>query len=430
MTRHSSPTTTVWRDRLCAACLAIVIAHAQGVAAETAEAVLTLEEAVRLALVEQPLLTAAADEAEASREAAVAAAQLPDPMLFAGVRDLPIDEGDAFSLSDDTDTQIVIGIEQAVPTPAKRRLRGLAQTRDAERVDLEQAWLRRSIRRDTALAFVDAWRDNQALALVRAQRDEATLEAEAFAIAHEAAEVTLADRLGAELARERLSDTLAAREQSLASARSGLSRWIGSAAARPLASALALAAPIGSLAELLAGLPQHPEIAALDGRIGVARVSEDLAAAERHPDWRVELGYGHRREYSDMAMVQLGVDLPLFPKNRQDRRVESQRLRTSAIQAERDDALRRLAADAGRAWTESERLDARLHHFDDVLLPKAKATIDAALAAWRSQRGDLPGVLTARRVALEIALERLDLEADLAARNIQIDYLADRGGAP
>jgi outer membrane protein TolC len=396
---------------------------AVGHASAAATDALGLDEAVERALAAQPILVGADAQARASRETAVARAQLPDPMLFAGVRDLPIEGDEAFSTSDDSDTQLIVGIEQTVPTREKRRLRQLEATREGAALDGERARLTTSIRRDAALAWLAVWRESRAIDLLRAQSDDAALEVDAVATAQGAARATLRDTLAATLVRERLRDTLAAREQSLATARSALSRWIGAEAARPVADRTVMQRPAPTLDAILDALPRHPEVTAIDARIATARVAEDLADAERRPDWRVEFGYGHRREFSDMVMLQVGVGLPLFAGNRQDRVLASSRLRTQATQAQKDDALRRLAADAERVVAEAARLDDRLAHFDNALLPTADAAVDAALADLRAGRGSLASVLATRRDALEIALARLELEAERAARDVDIDYL-------
>lgn len=391
---------------------------------------LGVDEAVAIALAGQPLLTGVAARAQAARESSVAAAALPDPSLFAGVEDLPTQGDEAYTFSDQSDTKLVVGIAQQFPGPGKRRLRRLEQTRAAEQFDLERARLARVVRRDAARAWLDAWDASRSIDLVRAQRDASALEADAVAVAREAARATLADVLTAEIERERLTDAVAAREQALIRARSALGRWVGAAAGRAVAPELPATSCEHGAAALLAALPGHPEIAVLDAGIARAHVARDLAAADRRPDWNVELGYGHLRTSPDMVMMRVGVGLPLFPGDRQDRRTASARLLTEAAEAERDDALRRLAADAERTCAEAAQLDARLDHFDSTLLPKANAAIDAALSNWRQGRGELASVLAARRGALDVALERLSIEVERAALAIEVDYLTAAGDVP
>ena len=70
--------------------------------------------------------------------------------------------------------------------------------------------------------------------------------------------------------------------------------------------------PVPTNAALLERLPSHPELDVLRQRINESQTDVDLAEAKRSPDWRVEFGYGYRRDYSDMVMLQVGMDLPVF----------------------------------------------------------------------------------------------------------------------
>src|SRR3546814_9642355 len=59
-----------------------------------AEPVLSLSEAIGLAVQNQPLLQSLDDASAASREAAIASSQLPDPRLNVGIVNLPITGSD------------------------------------------------------------------------------------------------------------------------------------------------------------------------------------------------------------------------------------------------------------------------------------------------------------------------------------------------
>ncbi|MGH8445776.1 MAG: TolC family protein, partial [Solimonas sp.] len=171
----------------------------------------------------------------------------------------------------------------------------------------------------------------------------------------------------------------------------------------------------------------HPAIAALDGRIAEAQAGADLARAAYRPDWRVELGYGSRARYSDMVMLQVGMDLPLFTRNRQDRELAAATARREAAVADVDDGLRQLGAEARLDYQDLLRLEERIRHHDQWVLPPAQARIDAALAAWRSGSGSLAQVLEARRAILDLHLSRLALQAQATQRRIQLDYLGAFG---
>src|SRR6266850_5518690 len=88
-----------------------------------AQAQLSLPDAQRRA-VERSRQIAAQDAAvAASRDMAVAAAQLPDPVLKLGIDNLPINGPDQFSLTRDFMTMSRIGVMQEFTRSEKRQLR-------------------------------------------------------------------------------------------------------------------------------------------------------------------------------------------------------------------------------------------------------------------------------------------------------------------
>ena len=66
-----------------------------------ADAPVTIAEAQRLAIERSRLLVAQESSAAAAREMAVAAGQLPDPVLSMGISNVPVSGADAFTLGRD-----------------------------------------------------------------------------------------------------------------------------------------------------------------------------------------------------------------------------------------------------------------------------------------------------------------------------------------
>lgn len=384
---------------------------------------LELEQAAQLAVVHQPLLDGLTAQARAARESAVAARQLPDPQLTAGIVDLPVNTGDAYSFTRDSDTQIQVGVMQEFPRSAKRRLRGEAVEREARRLDAEHHLAERSIRRDAALAWLELWRYDQVLALTRATLREADTQVQAVEIALKAGSAAQADLLAARGEAGRLRDAVAGAEQSIAHARNLLSRWIGEAALRPVCPDLPAPPALPSLETVLQRVRTHPHLAVVQAQVAAAQTGADLAQASYAPDWRVELGYAERPAYSDMVMLKLGVDLPLFTRNRQDRGLAAALAQKDAAVFGVQDGLRQIEAEARLNHHDWQRLSERLKSYDDSLLPQAQSRIEAALAVWRSGRGLLTQVLDARRAALELQMARLDLQLDAAKHYVRLTYL-------
>ncbi|HEY7378598.1 MAG TPA: hypothetical protein VH542_07955 [Steroidobacteraceae bacterium] len=104
---HCFPTLRIGPAALLLVAVALVAA-----APASAQALLSLTEALRIAESRAPAFAASNAAARGARDMAVAAGQLPDPVLRAGVDNVPIDGQDAFSLTRDFMTMRRIGVAQ------------------------------------------------------------------------------------------------------------------------------------------------------------------------------------------------------------------------------------------------------------------------------------------------------------------------------
>jgi cobalt-zinc-cadmium efflux system outer membrane protein len=132
--------------------------------------------------------------------------------------------------------------------------------------------------------------------------------------------------------------------------------------------------------------------------------------------------------YSDMVTVQVGVELPLFTVNRQDRRVASKLAAKAKHEQQHENHRRMLLAELESAHANWQTLTLRGERFDRDVLPQAANRVEAALAGYRGGRADLASVVEARRAELELKLQRLTLEVELARARTQLEYLIAREG--
>ena len=126
-------------------------------AASGAQAPLTLPEAQRRAVERSRQLVAQDSAVTASREMAVAAGQLPDPVATLGVNNLPINGPDAWSLTRDFMTMSSVGVMQEFTRTEKREARAERFEREAEKSLAERVASVAAIQRDTALAWLDRY---------------------------------------------------------------------------------------------------------------------------------------------------------------------------------------------------------------------------------------------------------------------------------
>ena len=380
---------------------------------------LSLEEAAALAIRQQPKLLAQEAAISALNESAPAAGELPDPKLRMGVVSLPID---TFNFEQEPMTQAVIGVSQLIPGGDKRRLASVRVEREAGQGNQALAAATRRIARDAQLAWLDLYFPTVAGDLVKQVEAEYQRQVEWSEVAYKTGKLTQEETLALRSMLETTRDRLLELQRQQVRASTALARWIGQAANRPL-EALPDMTPPPPLAQALAQLDQHPELTALNEAVSVAQADVNLAREAYKPDWSVDLSYGLRGgDRPDFVSLVVGVDLPLFPKNRQDRRLAARLAgveRAAQMHADRHLALK---AELESAYADWQSADERIQRFEQVILPLATRRVESALAAYGSDRASYARVLEARRAETEARLQWLAQQVARARAQVQIGY--------
>lgn len=390
-------------------------------------AALAFEDAARLALDHQPLIEAQAQAVQAAREAAVAAGQLPDPSLIAGVSDLTLAGSERYTLRRESDTQFQLGLKQMFPGGDKRPLRQRRGEQEALRLASELQDQQRQVQREAGLAWLQAWKASQAQRLVKASEAEAERQIAAVDIAYRAGRANQAELIAARVALELLRDQRSGLEQEEWHARNLLRRWIGDDAERLLCPELPDWPAPGAEADpgpALLGIEQHPHIATQSRMVEAAETELQLAQAERRPDWSVQALYGHRPAFADYASLQFEIGLPLFARNRQDRGIAAKAANLGAAEQRREDLIRQHLAELELNRRDWQQLQTRLARYEQLILPQAALRVQAALRAYAAGTATLNQLLEARRALLEMQMQRLALQLDAARHQVALIYFA------
>src|SRR4051812_7768024 len=196
---------------------------------------LSLSDALRIAGDQSPQLAAQRSAIAAAEQGAVSARQLPDPKLFFGVDNLPVTGSDSLSLTRDFMTMRKIGVMQDFPRGEKRELKGQLAERVTAREQAMLSDVQASVRRDVASAWVEGYFAQAMGAILDEQIREAQLQSDALKAGLKSGKTQTADFIAVQLSIERLHDRRAEFDKQAARAKAMLSRWLGSAADRPLA---------------------------------------------------------------------------------------------------------------------------------------------------------------------------------------------------
>jgi cobalt-zinc-cadmium efflux system outer membrane protein len=390
--------------------LALIVAPVAS-AADTDNRPLSLAEAVQRADAESPAITARRAALESAADAVTPAGALPDPQLVAGIDNLPVTTGDAFSLTNDFMTMRKIGVMQDLPRREKRQLRieraEAAAARERARLTSEQL----SVRESVARAWIARATAEQKLKLLHELEPRAQAQVAAAAAALSTARGSAADGIAAKTAQVMLADRINSAERDVEDTRTEFMRWLPEAGGRPLGDAPDWSELGIDPDSLVTNAAHHRELLAYDAAERVANTDVALARAEKRPDWSVEFDYAQRGpRYSNMISLEFRVGLPLFSASRQDPTIASKQAAVVQIQAEREDARRMHTAELRKTVSAWRSARERVGRYERELLPLADDRAEATLAAYRGGRGDVQASLTALDQVIEQRIAYIELQ--------------------
>lgn len=380
---------------------------------------LTFDAALERATVDAPSLRGRAAGVSAAQAAAIAADRLPDPTLEIGIRDFPVTGPDAGYLNRDNFTMTTIGVSQQFVNPAKRNARAARASAEIGIAEAGALVEGRSVRLQTALAWVDLYYAEKRLAqltLLDASLGDlqATVTARLASGSARPSQALEPDQL-----RAQVNDRRAELSANVAKARATLARFTGDP--NPEVSG----APPELMVDrtkLLAGVAALPSLRAMDAQTVAADADTQLARADKRPDWKVSASYGRREpNYGDLVSVGVSIDLPFFSRRRQDPKIaaaasEAERVRFDRIAAERE-VLATLDSDLADHLMHHQRLE----NARNTLVPLTKRQAELDMASYGAGKLDLGSALLSSLALAEAEIDALAREADVARDAIRIN---------
>ena len=389
---------------------------------------LEIHEAVRLALADDPVIAATQARARAFSDNAVADGQLPDPKLKTGLYNLPLDD---FELDEEPTTQLRLGIVQSFPRGRTRHYRRertewLAASEDAE---AESASL--LLVRDVRNRYLELYYQLLAENIVTDARELFAQLVEITRSHYASGRVSQQDVLRSSLELSRLDDRTTRIRNEADRNRAALMEWIGQAATLPVSRSFPRLPELPAKEDIEAALAVHPVIRLETARLEAENREVKIAREQYKPGWSAGLEYRKRfgndpdgSDRADMMAAMVSLDLPLFPKNRQDKRLSASLQQAEAIQLSRDHRLRELRRMLETDYASWQRLGERVTLYDSQLREEAAANAQASLKAYQSGITEFTSLMRARITDLDVRLEALRIEVDRAKAQANLLYLA------
>jgi outer membrane protein TolC len=346
------------------------------------------------------------------------AGALEDPMLGFGVVNLP----NNFDFNEEDMTAKEVSLSQKFPFPGKRGLSEEAAAKEADAGAAEADDVANQVAKDVKITFYDLSHVYRAMEVT--QRNKSLLEelAKITRTRYSLGQAIQEDIIRIQVEISKMVDDLVMLEQKkrALSARLNylLNRPQNSPVGRPAEVDLR---PVAFSTEDLQqrAMADSPMLKAL--RHDIAARGKDVEAAKRDylPDFNLKFAYGQREDRLDMYTGMIEMNLPIYFKSKQERKVAEGYADVRSAQAKHDAAQNEILYMIADMGSMVQRLERKMELYRTGIIPQSRLQIDTALSAYMVNKADFMTLLDSRmrlyRYELDYHEALTEYEKSLAA---------------
>jgi outer membrane protein TolC len=367
---------------------------------------LTLEEAERIALAENPEIAVAIRQVAVAEAQVPAAGALDDPMAMYRGWGVPLEKPWDFNQA-----QNMFSISQTLPGTGKRSLRtSVAESGvDVAKAQLEQVRLQVRVR--VHKAFDDLLLAQDELRIHNQHVDISRQAIEAARIKYAVGKVSQQDILKAQVTLTSLAEHMIRFDRDVDLARARLNTLLG----RDPTAALNVHGDYAVLVTLPAAqtlddlaVQSRPDLVAAREAAGRSHKEQALARRAYLPDFTISAGYMLMQPGSNTRnnyMVEGSMNLPWLNHRKHDAEVAE----ATATATEQDAelvALRNAAfGQIQEALVEARAAQQLAHMYHDQLRPQAEATLEASVIAYENDKTDFLDLLDSQMTVVDVDLD-------------------------
>jgi len=382
------------------------------------EIVLQVEPLVKEAIERNPKIIAAREKHFALKEKIPQAGALEDPMLGFGVVNLP----DNFDFNKEDMTMKEISLSQRFPFPGKRGLSKEVAAREADAGAAEIEDITNQVVKEVKTAFYDLSHIYRVLEVTR--RNKGILE-ELSKITQTRYSLGMSiqeDIIRIQVEISKMLDDLIMLEQKKHSLSARLNYLLN----RPQNS------PVGRPGELdfrqhafsieelqREAVADNPMLRALKQEISARSKIVELAKRDYLPDFSLKLAYGQRDDRLDMYTGMIEMNLPIYFKSKEERKVEEAHAEVRSTQAKYDNAQNEILYMIADMGSMAQRLERKIELYRTGIIPQALLQFGSAMSTYKVNRADFMTLLDSRmrlyRYELDYHEALTDYEKSLVA---------------
>ncbi|HUT84175.1 MAG TPA: TolC family protein [Thermodesulfobacteriota bacterium] len=362
---------------------------------------LELKQLIEDALNNNPELTAHQEGLKVYGERPAQEGALEDPRLTIGVMSLPVDTFD-FNQEDMTTKQVEL--MQRLPFPGKLGLKKEMATKEylAASQGVEEKKL--EIIKKVKTLYFDFYCVNKALEITEKNRGLLSTLTKITETKYSVGEGIQQDVLKAQVELSKVSEESITLKQQKETIKAELNSLLNRLPQSPLPDPPEIEITPASLSlEKLQeiALDKSPRLKRLAQMIEKNKVAYSLAKKEYYPDFDVAVSYGQRNDSrlvdrADMVSASVSIPLPLWYKNKQDKKVEETHCSVNVAQAEHVAAKNEIFYRIKDLTAKEEKQKALLDLYRTGIIPQARQSLDSAIAGYRVNKVDFLTLLDNR----------------------------------
>ena len=352
-----------------------------------------LNEMVAIALEQNPKLQEAQKRIEANREITPQVGSLDDPILQFGLMSLPMD---TFAFDEWDMTQKLITLSQKFPFPGKLGLREDIAEKNVHVTEQAYEALRLDVKRRVKESFFELC---FILSAIETTRENKTLLEQFVTITETKYSVGKGlqqDVLKAQVELTKIMDELIRLDRRRETEQARLNTLMNRLPQAPLSIPHGLRRTELSLS--LEGLQEqalahNPSLKGLQILKERFQIAEALAKRQYYPDFNIGVRYGQRddglvKERPDFVSAFVGVNIPIWHKTKQSRKVAEERVHIAQVQESYFDRRNQIYLKIKELMDEQRRTSETLELIGQGILPQARQSLEAALTGYSVDKVD------------------------------------------
>jgi outer membrane protein TolC len=334
-------------------------------------------------------------------------------------------------------TQKEISLSQKLPYPGKRGLRNEMALKEVEAALSDYEEVKNKVSREIKMAYFDLFYANRAIEVTEKNREILKLLNQIAETRYSVGEGIHTDVFKAQVELSKMIDELIMLNQS----KRTLKARINTLLHRPPF------APLGDPAEVIlekfsvdpeelvkAAAQNRPLLQSMKKMVERNRAGLRLAEKDYYPDFDFKLAYGQRDDgpngrRADMVSAMVGINLPLWYKSKQERKVaETQKDIQSAKDqlAATTNEIRFMISDK---LTEIERAEKQVELLKTGIIPLATLSLDSAMSSYRVNKVDFITVLDSLMTLFKYEIQYYRLLSDSRKSIAEIEAAVGRSSA-